>query len=554
MIEKTPYYRGSLAILWGVVLALLLCRHFFLLPTGTFYKNHDENTYLVRLVEFRDLLAHGYYWPQWCTDFRTGLGSPYFGYYQPGVFYAASLVPTALGPVRQFGCVMLASAILGYVGMWFLVRRHFGAAAGLVAGTLLLTSCYSATDLYIRGDFSEFAATMLLAALISCLDRALAGQERSALIATAICAAALVVMHPCIALFGYGLSLALAAFTAVWHRRRWLWVRPLLALMLGAGMAGFYWLPVLFEWDYVSARGAFSGFFHYSSHFLTLGQIFGSAVTHTVIPVKVGLLATCVLAGAAGVTIWRWRYLAAEQRRLAWFALLAAAGCLFLMHRTSAPIWDAVTLLQRVQFPWRLFSVLGIATAMAGGVLGGLLPPRTRVLMVAVVSVIAPAQMVMNTGVEPVPAGVPQSASQIRDSYFAPDISDDEWLPRGATAGSIDPKRRQPAPGPDTTVTSYRMMQGTLVCEVRTESPSYVILPHYYFPVGWTATLADRPVTIKATEGGLMRIDLPAGSKGTLTVRFGMTPMRKTGLAMSLATAIFVAAWAWCGTFPRVEG
>jgi hypothetical protein len=548
---------AAISVLWGVALALLLCRHFFLAPANTFFKNHDENTYLIRLIEFRDCLRSGYASPQWCTDFRSGLGSPYFGYYQPGVFYAASLVPSSLGPVRQFGCVTVAFAVLGYVSMWGLVKRHFGRAAAVTAGTLLLTSCYCATELYIRGDFSEFAASMLLVALLFFLDWWLAKPKRRAIIGVAACGAGLVVMHPCVALSGYGLSVAFVVLTSLWNRRWRDGLRAGLGLTAGAGMASFYWMPVLLEWDYISADRAFSGFFHYSNHFLSLRDIFGFDVTHTVIPVKVGLLATGVLVGAAAICTFGWRRLLPQQRRISLVALLTVLGCLFLMNRSSAPVWEAVTLLQRLQFPWRLFAVLGVAAAMAGGVVAGVLPSKLKLLMAAAVTVTATTIMVANTRVTLVPARVPQTAAQIRDSYFAPDIANGEWLPKGAKAGDIDPSQRQPVAGPGVRVGEYRMAQGRLECAVSAEADSYVIVPHYFFPVGWTARVNDQPVTLRANHTGLMRVELPAGARGTLRVTFRMTPMRRLGLGVSAVSLLGLGGLLlspWCRTMRPAGG
>jgi len=543
----------GLSVLWGAALALLLCRHFFLLPADMFFQNHDDNTYLVRLIEFRDCLANGYLSPQWCTNFRSGLGSPYFGYYQPGVFYAASLLPSSLAPVGQFGCVTVAFAVLGYISMWGLVRRHFDGVSAVLAGTLLLTSSYSGTDLYIRGDFSEFAATMLLAALLFFLDWSLEESKRRAVIGVAACGAGLVVMHPCVALAGYGVSVAFVVFTSFWNRRWRAGVRAAFGLAAGVGMASFYWMPVLLEWDYISAEGAFSGFFHYSNHFLSLNDIFGFDVTPTVIPVKVGLVATCVLAGAAAACAIAWRRLVPQQRRIALATLLAALGCLFLMNRTSAPVWEALTLLQRLQFPWRLFSVLGVATAIAGGVVAGALPSRLKFLTAAVLVVTATVLMVANTRVTLVPARVPQTAAHIRDSFFAPDISNDEWLPKGAKAGEVGPEQRQAVAGPNANVRGFRMAQGLLECQVRAEKDSYVIIPHYFFPVGWSARVDDQPVTLRANHVGLMRVDLPAGTKGTLQLRFTMTPMRRLGWAITLVTGICSLVMVWLASRGRFK-
>ena len=57
------------------------------------------------------------------------------------------------------------------------------------------------------------------------------------------------------------------------------------------------------------------------------------------------------------------------------------------------------------------------------------------------------------------------------------------------------------------------------------------MLPHFWFPVGWTATLDGAPVSLERTPLGLMRLSL--ATPGLLEVRFGATPGRWLGIAVS---------------------
>src|SRR6267142_1905302 len=76
--------------LWGAFIAAAVCRFFFTYGPGDSYFNHEGYRYIYRIVEFLASLKAGYAFPQWAVDFRSGLGSPYFSYYQPGFFYVAA--------------------------------------------------------------------------------------------------------------------------------------------------------------------------------------------------------------------------------------------------------------------------------------------------------------------------------------------------------------------------------------------------------------------------------------------------------------------------------
>jgi hypothetical protein len=127
-------------VLWPAVVGAWFARGWLLLPPDAVPANHETHTYVYRLVEFRDLLAAGYWSPQWATDFRRGLGSPYFGYYQPGFFYLASLVPWSVEPTRALGWTVIAAIVFGFTTVFAFVRSRFGPWAGLIGATAFVRS------------------------------------------------------------------------------------------------------------------------------------------------------------------------------------------------------------------------------------------------------------------------------------------------------------------------------------------------------------------------------------------------------------------------------
>jgi hypothetical protein len=69
-------------------------------------------------------------------------------------------------------------------------------------------------------------------------------------------------------------------------------------------------------------------------------------------------------------------------------------------------------------------------------------------------------------------------------------------------------------------------------------SPGCVVtLPHYYFPVGWTASLAGREIPIGNQEGR-MALRFPDGARGKVVLTFGHTPARRAGLWVSFLTLV----------------
>ena len=537
-------------ILWGAALALWLGRVYFLHPAERSHENHERNTYAGRLIEFRDLLARGDLSPQWCGHFRGGLGSPYFGYYQPGFFYAAGLVPWQVPPVRALGAAVAAFAMLGYLGMLGLVGRRFGTLSGWLAATALLTSVYAGTEIYVRGDLSELAAMMTLPAALW----ALAGWLEQGRVRHAVCLAlaggALIVLHPIVALLGYGLmGLAVGVFALMglakglplpegegncWRRA----AGAVAALGAGIGLAAFYWMPVFFELDLVQSDRAFVGFYHYASHFVDPRDLFGLYSRTGTIPLALGVLPLLLAALNAAVLIARWGEATPPQRRLLLFALGAAALYVLLMTRASAPVWDWCPPLQRLQFPWRILSVVAVLVAAAAGAMLPWTTDRIGGGRVALLVLALATLSWMYTAYQLDPdARVPEGTGPLAAQDFAPDLRD-EWLPRGATRDIPLADRRGPTAGPGCRVEDFQRGQGRLSGHVRANRPSWIILPHYHFPVGWRAELDGLPVPLGSDPRGLMRIDLPEGTDAMLEIGFSRTPMRRWGLIVSASTLL----------------
>jgi hypothetical protein len=518
------------------LLSLWLSRVFFLHAPEWVPLTHEGNSYASRLLEFRDLLGAGYASPQWATHFRQGLGSPFFGYYQPGLFYLASLVPESVAPVRALGTAVVLLGWLGYTATLFLVRRWFGGLSGALAASLLLLSVYACTEIYVRGDLSEFAAMMLLPAALWALAAWIEEGRLSRLVLLAATAGALPVTHPGLGLLGYGLLGMLAAVLLPTQRPRA--ARALLALALGVGLAAFYWMPILLEWDLVAAERAFDGFYEYESHFVGPGELVGGYTRDTAVPLTLGPILPGLVAINAVVLVLRRRELSRAQAAAVSLGFAALAATVFLMTEASALLWARLPLLPLLQFPWRL---LALVTVLAASLAGAMLPWRREGPRAAVLACLVGASLLSSrdwaaSARDPELRNL-RDVAAVEATNVAPDVMN-EWMPRDALEVPEQRLAALPTATSGGSVEGFERSQGTLRAQVKAERSAAVVLPHYAFPVGWTATLAGAPIEIGTSPRGLMRFALPAGTNGELEVRFSITPMRKAGLWVSGLTLL----------------
>jgi len=529
---------------WGAVAVTWLARFYFTYGPGEMHLNDEGYSYAYRVMEFADLLRAGYPFPQWAVDFDLGLGSPYFGYYQPLFFYLASAFVAVLPLPTAIAVTVWSLALTGYGGMLVLVRRRFGAAAGTLAGTALLAAPYVRTELYRRGDLSEFTGMMLLPAALHWMTTWLDEGRPIAWFMLAGVAAALVCAHPVTGLLGYG---ALVVVVACWlvtgvDRRRA--ATAVAALGAGVGFVGFYVLPLALEWPLV--QGARLTFGDAPLAFIELGALLGlrEPTGRYAPPTALGTTTLGLVGVAAVLAVWRWREMDLAQRRLIGSMAVIASGVVWLMHPTSSLVWETLPLLRFLQFPWRALLVLSVVLASLVGALVGRRPASA---LVACALFAASTSRFHTLGTST--SFHPASPRGLADKYVAPDAAH-EWLPRDADVLLAGRTPSAPVCTSTCSIAGFARDAGRLRARVTAIGETEVTLPHYWFPVGWQATFDGVAVPLERAEHGLMRVTLGRAGQpisGQLDLRFTTTPARRLGIAVSTATLLLLIALALHG-------
>jgi predicted aminopeptidase len=494
--------------------------------------NHEGYSYVYRIQVFLDLLRAGYVFPHWVVDFRDGLGSPYFGYYQPGFFYLASAFAAVLPMPTALAATLTTLALIGYGGVFAVVRARFGAPAGALAGTTLLASSYVYQELYWRGDLSEFTGMMLLPVALHCVTSWLDTGRWRYLNALAVTAAALLCAHPVAGLLGFGALVTVGTCWTAMGGDRSRAAMAVGALVVAIGLAGFYLAAVVLEWDLVQGdrlRAAFD----FRQYFVTLPELLNLRPrTRPMIEVGFSWITLVLAAFGLATSLVSWPRLTPAQRRLVVSLVVLAAGSLWIMHSTSIVLWETFPPLTFLQFPWRALLVVTVVMSLLAGCVA------RGAAILPLLGVALPVYVLFRI---PIPAMAEHPYSddprRIADRFVAPDAAG-EWLPVGATR--FLPKALPREPMCDgCVVTDYERTAGRLRMSVTTSAPSAsVVLPHYFFPVGWSATSAGQPTSIEPTEQRLMRVEVRGD--GIVDVRFGTTPARRAGAIVSGVTVLAI--------------
>ncbi|MBK8596002.1 MAG: hypothetical protein IPN83_10520 [Holophagales bacterium] len=365
-MKLAPRTEAAVVVLTALVAGLPLL-------AGRVLGGHDVATYLMYAPQVAGLLGEGTFLPAWAAELNGGFGGPGLLFYPPLVNVPHALLLLA-GIPPAVGTGLVAVALLALSGLAVLAwMRAWGLAEGALAAALVyVASPYRLVDLYERTALSEHLAflfpPLVLAALASA--RPASPLRRTALVALA--AAGLLLSNlPAAILTGVALA-AVVLFPATGEGRRTVAIS---GALLGAGLAAFALVPAALSGRWCATELFYSGgspYFRPSQHVLfgpaELNPEFGRRVSWAV----VALAALLAIAFVAGRLRGR-----PDPRRGLWGAIALVAFLALLPP--AGPAWDVIPVLSKLQFPWRLATVLTLALPP----LVALAPRRAAIALVA---------------------------------------------------------------------------------------------------------------------------------------------------------------------------
>ena len=541
----------------------LLVRGLWLVPNGAVLDLHSGQQFTSHLIDFFASLKSGTIFPQWSVFVRSGFGSPYLGYYQPGFSYIASICLLLTGdPQRAVALATTLFTVIGATGMFAFARRLFRSTdkiqgyettvAASIATVAFLGHPYLGVNLYERGDYSEYACAMVVpwvlaiayadvidfqsarqhASRHACLRSCLRGWLGVCPLAGAL--AACVVLHPLLAYPLFVVFLVLPVFARHVPNARRLWPALAAATLLSA----FYWLPLLGEMHLVALDKAFPPELQPARHLLSLGQ---TLLLNSQSPGPFSFQPNWALMAFAGAGIFVAMRRASSFRKVALIATATTAALIWMMTPASLWIWNWFPLLAKLQFPWRLQNFAAISTAILATVGASELVKQLslkktssrRPWLRAVVTATTVLFVILLLVPFAFTAGKSQPEFLIRitgdliTSGFTGDLMD-EWMPRTATMRTGRPDQAALIAGPCTAGPVLRSPGQIRVAVVPGGAPSHqgsdekcvVTIPQFYFPIGWRAEV-ETPNSSHMNErieilnrDGFMEVALPRPASG----------------------------------------
>jgi hypothetical protein len=574
LISRKTWPAGRAPLI--LALLLLLPAVLPLAAPGYFFRAHDGHHSVFFLVEFDQVIREGVLWPVWAPDHAHGFGYPTWLVYAPLAYAVAEIFHLlGAGVTDAIKLTWVLGFVGGALGMYLLARRWWGHAAALIASLAYSYAPYHLVQIYVRADLAEFMAwawfpwAWLALAMLWDDPR----PRRAALAALAL--GLLLLIHT-VSLLIFPFVLGAYVLMRVVHDWRGTGQFPARALGWTAGAAGLggllaaaFLLPGFVELRYLIQSQWTRPNYDYAQQFVYLNQFLsgfwgfnfalpgpgdGMSFQLGLMPFLGGLLGTlAVFAAGRRRAAQGTSEILPYRAEAALMIALTLAG-IFLMTQAALPVWRALPFGHLIQFPWRLLALTMITLALlsAAGVRWlERKPPATAsaYVYVAALAIVLASFPYTRPELQPVRPQDEQPVAVMEFEIAHPDmLGGTIWAARPPVAGESpllpeylagQPLQRAAILDGQGAILSQKSGAIESTARVQSAAGAHLRFYIYYFP-GWRATVDGQPVEIRP-EGtnGLIGLNVPPGEHD-VRVRFGPTPVRLAGGALSIAALVVI--------------
>lgn len=600
-----------------LLLALTLFALTPLLSPGYFYSAHDGRHSVFFVTMFDEAIRDSALWPVWAMHHNQGYGYPTFLIQAPLAFFVAEgFMLLGFGATAAVKGAWTVAFLLSAWGMYGLVRRwvltwpHRSAAlfitseqerragqAGLIAGLLYVYAPYHLLDIYVRAALAESMLIGWLPWVFWAFDRLIGGALRPgwpARLAVAGLAYALLIFTHAFAIMAVTPLLMGFILFRLWVQwrydgvfagRQWGAITGQTAVAAAAGIAGvllaaIFVLPLVMEGPLLSQEDWVRDTYAYARHFVHWGQFLSPfwGFGYSDDPVgandgmgfQVGVMLAILAVAALYLLLARlWR-----TRSLPIFLLTATAALLYLMTPDADWLWRSVSLLEVLQFPWRLLTlVIFVLSALGGLVLWSLFDyaqyrgvsrlAEAATLLIAIAILLASAPYIRPASLEAVEPWREDGRAVFQFERQHPDMLGyttlvEERFTESPLTAQYAAALEQDTPFDPNQLARLGILAGEGVVTdaysrghhfgggVTMQSPGVVQIRLFAFP-GWQVRLDGERIDYRVSPPhGVMEIDVPAGEH-RIDVAMSATPIRTAGAVISGLTLLAMLGLLYVG-------
>lgn len=514
------------------------------------FTSHDGEGHIIRMDEFYRSFREGQFPVRWSKRLYYGYGYPFFNFNYPLIYYTGLPVMLLGGSATlAVELEMIVTFILSGIFMYGYLKRKTSTQLALTGAVLYMYAPYRLLNIYVRGSLAE-TAIFVFPPLILWAVEALAEKKKNSFLLTSLLLGLVGISHNIGALLFFVVYFAYSLFWSLAKKSFKVFLKAILAFLMGLAMASFFLVPALVEkqltWLNQTIARDFPDHFLYPLQLIKGGWDYGASVAgpNDGLSFNLGwLILGLSLVAIFSLLLFR-KKIKSKFLTTFFYSLLVIGVSIFFMFPVSRFLWENLPLLSFVQFPWRFIMVttpvLSVLAVLGLDYLKQVFKFSKTIQMII---------LVLITGLSLFLARNMWHLNQpLYAQYRAGDAIEGTttWADEQATQWLV-PK---PNKIPEYKVTSLdqgiqveidHWLAGKHEYTVTSDQPATIVEETMYYP-GWRAWVDGQEVTIdyqQPDESGKIVFEVPAGQHQVVT-KMTETPMRLAVDILSLLTLVAV--------------
>lgn len=471
------------------ILTFFLLLFLFLLPyknvpSSKFVDGHDFSLHMTRIAALEQSIRTGIILPRWLPWANYGFGSPLFTFIWGFPYYVGALLRISNIPFELVNkLLIIIPGVIGGFGVYFWQSSKTNSKLTSAASSIVYAwTPYFLLDRFVRYALGETWFLGLLPLLFWSLEKT--KKNPAYLIFTTIFSALLLYTH-------HGLMLIFMPIilTYIIVSKQNI-VSQIGGILLGLGLAAFFWLPALWYYPLLHTSQITSYNFSFPPLWSFIrsqwegGSVFDGNVL--IMSFEIGL----VNLGIIILSHIFLGYLIFKKKRqqayslLLWLVIFWVS--IFLMQPISNQIWINFPLLKQIQLPFRLLSIVMLSATVLSALLLQFLPKNLKAIsvMFLVLAILITNRNhlgILNKKVDS------QSFYTYQDSYDA----QGEVLPLYANLEEVREKKDLPLIGIENgTIETQTKNNNEIKVIIKLEKSSPVYIKQIFFP-GWQVVVDE---------------------------------------------------------------
>lgn len=317
-----------------------------------YYQSHDGEWMVIRFTAFHQALTSGQFPVRYVERLNHNYGYPVLNFLYPMPFYLAEIPKlVGFGFVDSIKNIFITSTITSVLAMYWALSQIFSKNAAFAGAIIYLFVPYRFVDLYVRGSLGESLAFTFVPIILGSIFKLQKGKIIYAPVLS-LAVGPLILSHNVIAALFIPFLFLLSLFLVKN-------IKPVVAaFVLGVVISAFFTIPAIFDLGMV--RLSQIKVSEIENHLVDFSKLLIPSYNYGPNPnsiggmsVQIGIVTTVVILATIAYVI---KY--KLKNNLIFFLLAISAVIIFLNTKMALPLWQAIPLLDTIQFPWRMHAVL----------------------------------------------------------------------------------------------------------------------------------------------------------------------------------------------------